>query len=327
MGRTILDVRNLKTYFYTKSGVVRAVDGVSLSVKEREIVGLVGESGCGKSVTALSIMRLVPEPGKIVEGEIYFMDKNILALTDEEIRKIRGKEMAMIFQNPSSSLNPVFTTGYQVAEPIMLHLLKSKEEASTLTTQLFNKVEISDPQRRTREYPHQLSGGMKQRVMIAMAISCKPKLLIADEPTTALDVTVQAQIMNLIRELRNDIGSAILLITHDMGLVAENCDRVAVMYAGKIVESAPVEEIFSDPKHPYTQLLLSSIPRPDRDIDKLTVIKGEVPDPISPPPGCRFAPRCPYVMDICIEKYPTMLSINDNHLAACHLYINKSDDV
>jgi peptide/nickel transport system ATP-binding protein len=327
LGRTILDVRNLKTYFYTKSGVVRAVDGVSLSVKEREIVGLVGESGCGKSVTALSIMRLVPEPGKIVEGEIYFMDKNILALTDEEIRKIRGKEMAMIFQNPSSSLNPVFTTGYQVAEPIMLHLLKSKEEASTLTTQLFNKVEISDPQRRTREYPHQLSGGMKQRVMIAMAISCKPKLLIADEPTTALDVTVQAQIMNLIRELRNDIGSAILLITHDMGLVAENCDRVAVMYAGKIVESAPVEEIFSDPKHPYTQLLLSSIPRPDRDIDKLTVIKGEVPDPISPPPGCRFAPRCPYVMDICIEKYPTMLSINDNHLAACHLYINKSDDV
>lgn len=326
MGRTILDVRNLKTYFYTKSGVVRAVDGVSLSVKEREIVGLVGESGCGKSVTALSIMRLVPEPGKIVEGEIYFMDKNILFLTEEEIRKIRGKEMAMIFQNPSSSLNPVFTTGYQVAEPIMLHLLKSKEEASTLTTQLFNKVEISDPQRRTREYPHQLSGGMKQRVMIAMAISCKPKLLIADEPTTALDVTVQAQIMNLIRDLRNDIGSAILLITHDMGLVAENCDRVAVMYAGKIVESAPVEEIFSEPKHPYTQLLLSSIPRPDRDIDKLTVIRGEVPDPINPPQGCRFAPRCPYAMDICIQKYPEMLSINDNHLVACHLYTNKSED-
>jgi len=326
LGRTILDVRNLKTYFYTKSGVVRAVDGVSLSVKEREIVGLVGESGCGKSVTALSIMRLVPEPGKIVEGEIYFMDKNILFLTEEEIRKIRGKEMAMIFQNPSSSLNPVFTTGYQVAEPIMLHLLKSKEEASTLTTQLFNKVEISDPQRRTREYPHQLSGGMKQRVMIAMAISCKPKLLIADEPTTALDVTVQAQIMNLIRDLRNDIGSAILLITHDMGLVAENCDRVAVMYAGKIVESAPVEEIFSEPKHPYTQLLLSSIPRPDRDIDKLTVIRGEVPDPINPPQGCRFAPRCPYAMDICIQKYPEMLSINDNHLVACHLYTNKSED-
>ncbi len=317
---TILDIRNLKTYFYTKNGVVRAVDGVNLTVEEKEIVGLVGESGCGKSVTALSIMRLVPEPGKIIEGEIYFIGKNILKLSDEEIRKIRGKEMAMIFQNPSSSLNPVFTTGYQVAEPIMLHLQYKKEEADNIVAKLFSKVKISEPLRRVKEFPHQLSGGMKQRVMIAMAISCKPKLLIADEPTTALDVTVQAQIMNLIKELRDEIGSAILLITHDMGLVAENCDKVAVMYAGKIVESANVEELFSNPSHPYTQLLLSSIPRPDRDIDRLAVIKGEVPDPINPPPGCRFAPRCPYAFELCKMKSPDMTIIRDNHLVACHLY-------
>lgn len=318
--REILRIRDLRTYFYTKSGVVKAVDGVDLSVEEGETVGLVGESGCGKSVTALSIMRLVPEPGRIVSGEIYFDGKNLLKLTDEEMRKIRGKDLAMIFQNPSTSLNPVFRSGYQVAEPVMLHLSYKKDIADSFVYNLLKRVEIPDPDKKAKSYPHQLSGGMKQRVMIAMSVACKPKLLIADEPTTALDVTIQEQIMKLIRDLKDEIGSAILLITHDMGLVAENCDKVSVMYAGKIVESAPVELLFSSPKHPYTKLLLSSIPRPDTDIDKLTVISGEVPDPLNPLPGCRFAPRCPFVRDICLKEYPRYISINRNHFVACHLY-------
>jgi oligopeptide/dipeptide ABC transporter ATP-binding protein len=317
----LLEVRGLKTHFFTREGVVKAVDGVDLTINEGDIVGLVGESGCGKSVTALSIMRLVPEPGRIVAGEIVFRGKNLLSLPEDEMRAIRGKEIAMVFQNPSTSLNPIFRAGFQVAEAIQVHEGLSEPEAQTHVIRLFERVEIPEPDTRSKNYPHELSGGMKQRVMIAMAVSCRPKLLIADEPTTALDVTIQAQILELMKELKEELGTAILLITHDLGIVAEICDIVAVMYAGKIAEVAPVEELFSDPKHPYTQLLLSSIPRPDKDIiDRLKVIRGVVPDPLNPPKGCRFVTRCPYAMKVCGEREPAPILIDRTHKITCFLY-------
>ncbi|MBT9164145.1 MAG: Oligopeptide transport ATP-binding protein OppD [candidate division WS2 bacterium] len=323
----LVDVRNLKTYFYTEDGVVPAVDRVSLRIKPGETLGVVGESGCGKSVTSLSIMRLIQQPpGKILEGEIFFKGENLLLKPEDEMRKVRGGDIAMIFQEPMTSLNPVYTVGDQVSEAIILHQELSKKDAIDKVVQIFKLVGISDAERRVNSYPHQMSGGMRQRVMIAMALSCNPDLLIADEPTTALDVTIQAQILELMKELKARLGMAIMLVTHNLGVVAEMAQNIMVMYAGKVVEYATAREIFKTPQHPYSYGLLYSVPRLDRGKSKepLLTIEGVVPNPYNMPPGCRFHPRCKFRMDSCDKEEPPLISIdNSERLVACWLFLHK----
>jgi oligopeptide/dipeptide ABC transporter ATP-binding protein len=317
----LLRIRNLRTYFYTSDGVVPAVDGVDLDISRGRTVGLVGESGSGKSVTSLSIMRLVPPPGKIVEGSEISLDGiDLLALTQEQMYEIRGGRVSMIFQEPMTSLNPVFTVGDQISEAILAHKKVNKSEAHKETIELLRQVGIPQPEQRYNAYPHEMSGGMRQRVMIAMALSCQPEMIICDEPTTALDVTIQAQILELLKELKRQRNTALLLITHDLGVIAEMAEEVAVMYAGKIVEHADVITLFKEPKHPYTQGLLSSIPVLASDrASRLNVIAGTVPNLLRLPPGCRFAPRCPHVMGICREREPALLT-EEKTKVACWLY-------
>jgi oligopeptide/dipeptide ABC transporter ATP-binding protein len=318
MAKSILDIQGLKTHFFTYNGVVRAVDGVDLSVNRNEVVGIVGETGCGKSVTVRSTMGLVPDPGLIVAGRILLDGENLLTKDDAELRQIRGRRMSMIFQNPLSSLNPVFTIGNQVGHVIGIHQAKTKKEALDRAIEVFELVRLPDPDRLLKKYPHELSGGMLQRVMIAMALSCRPEVLVADEPTTALDVTIQAQILSLMLRLKDETGTAIIIITHDLGVVAETCDRVAVMYAGLVVERGPVQAIFNQPLHPYTEGLLSSLPGQQPAGDELRTIEGLVPDLIHPPPGCRFHPRCPLAQEICEREVPELLAKGNGRAVACH---------
>jgi len=326
MPEPLLKVQSLKTHFFLERGVVKAVDGVDFEIKKGEIFGLVGETGCGKSVTSLSILRLIPTPpGKIVEGKVIFEGEDLLKKSNEEMRKIRGTKISMIFQDPHTSLDPVFTIGYQIAEPIELHQvieqhLISAEEVPRKVLEMLKLVRIPDPEHRVVEYPHQFSGGMKQRTMIAMMLSCNPSLLIADEPTTAVDVTIQAQILDLMRELRRKLGMSILIITHNLGVIAEMCDRVAVMYAGNIVEQADIATLFKSPKHPYSHALLAAVPKVGTERGELATIPGMVPSLITPPPGCKFHPRCPHAMDMCRKKFPQMFEVGKEHLARCHLY-------
>jgi oligopeptide/dipeptide ABC transporter ATP-binding protein len=320
----ILEIKNLKTQFFTESGAVKAVDSVDLVVKRGEVLGLVGESGCGKSVTSLSIMRLVGQPGRIVAGEIIFDDEDLLKLPEKRMVNIRGNRISMIFQQPQSSLNPVFRVGDQLTEAIALHQDVSKEEAEERSIELLRMVGIPEPRSRARAYPHELSGGMAQRVMIAMALACVPELLIADEPTTALDVTIQAQILDLMRNLRSKMDTAIILITHDLGVVAEMCDRVNVMYAGRIVEEAEIVDLFKSPKHPYTEALIGSTPILGETDKELTTIPGSVPNLIDLPPGCKFAPRCQarieHGLEQCTEEEPRLKEVAPNHWVRCWLY-------
>ena len=320
----LLEVRDLQTQFQTRAGLVRAVDGVSFYVDRGELLGIVGESGCGKSITALSIMRLIAPPGKIVNGEILFEEKNLLALSDEQMRAIRGDDIAMIFQDPMTSLNPVFTVGEQIAEALRLHRKLPRKAARAATIEAMKEVAIPDPARRVDDYPHQLSGGMRQRVMIAMALACDPKLLIADEPTTALDVTIQAQILELLNELRRTRELGVALITHDLGVVAEVADRVAVMYTGRIVEESPVNELFARPKHPYTEGLLRSVPKlTEAEVKKATrleTIEGTVPSPTALPPGCHFAPRCTHRMPRCEQGVIPLYDLEGGVRVRCVLY-------
>lgn len=320
----LLEIRDLHTHFVTDAGTVRAVDGVSLTVRKGETLGIVGESGCGKSVTALSVLRLIPNPpGKIVGGTITLDGRNLLTLPENEMRKVRGGSISMIFQEPMTSLNPVFTVGDQIAEGIRLHQRLSKRESWSKAIEMLRLVRIPDPDRRVKEYPHQMSGGMRQRVMIAMALSCNPHLLIADEPTTALDVTIQAQILELLSQLKTELGMAVMLITHDLGVVADTAARVAVMYAGRVVEEAPVLELFSDPRHPYTQGLLNSIPRIEKSErrPRLQAIPGMVPDLLDLPRGCKFQARCAKVFDACRGDEPPLKAVGSaDHFVRCCLY-------
>jgi oligopeptide/dipeptide ABC transporter ATP-binding protein len=320
----LLEVKNLKTYFYTEDGVVKAVDGVDFYVNSGEVLGLVGESGCGKSVSALSIMRLIGPPGKILEGEILFEGQDLVRATEKEMMKVRGNRISMIFQQPQSALNPVFRTGEQIAEVLSIHQHLGREPGRKRAIELLTLVGIPEPERRVESYPHELSGGMAQRVMIAMALACEPDLLIADEPTTALDVTIQAQILDLMRDLRTRIHSAVILITHDLGVIAEMADRVAVMYAGEVVEQSPVASLFEAPHHPYTIGLIGSVPVMGEIRERLDVIPGSVPNLINLPVGCRFAPRCAarlkYKLSICAEKRPNLIGIASDHIVRCWLY-------
>jgi len=315
----LLEIDELRTWFYTDDGVAKAVDGVSYSIEAGRTLGVVGESGCGKSVTAMSILQLVPTPpGKYIGGEIRFRGENLLEYGEPAMRKIRGNEISVIFQEPMTSLNPVFRVGDQIGEALRLHEGMNRHEARERSIQLLRQVGIPSPESRVDEYPHQLSGGMKQRIMIAMALACNPALLIADEPTTALDVTIQAQILDLLRDLQRDKGMSILLITHDLGVVAENADDVVVMYAGKVVERAPVEALFETPRHPYTLGLFRSLPKLDSKVERLEVIEGNVPNPLEFPSGCKFRPRCPFATDQCGSSEPGLESIGEQHEVACH---------
>ncbi len=322
----LLEVKNLKTYFYTEDGVVKAVDGVDFYVSPGEVMGLVGESGCGKSVTSLSIMRLVSMPGKVVEGEIIFDGKDLLKYTEEQMVHIRGNRISMIFQQPQTALNPVFRVGDQISEVLHIHQSLGKEAGRARAVELLKMVGIPEPERRAESFPHELSGGMAQRVMIAMALACVPDLLIADEPTTALDVTIQAQILGLMKDLREKIGTSIILITHDLGVVAEMAERVAVMYAGRIVEQTDVKTLFEQPLHPYTQGLIGSIPILGKLKDRLEVIPGSVPNLVNLPPGCQFAPRCKARLEhrlaICVEQEPQLLEVTTGHSVRCWLYFD-----
>jgi oligopeptide/dipeptide ABC transporter ATP-binding protein len=322
--KPLLEVKNLKTYFYTEDGVVRAVDGVSFEVYPGEVLGLVGESGCGKSVTSLSIMRLISKPGRIDEGEILLDGENLLKLPEDEMIKVRGNRISMIFQQPQTALNPVFKVGDQLAEVLDVHQDLGKDAGWKRAVALLKMVGVPDPERRAEAYPHELSGGMAQRVMIAMALACVPELLIADEPTTALDVTIQAQILDLMRDLRREMGTSVILITHDLGVVAEMAERVAVMYAGEIVEQTDVNTLFDQPLHPYTQGLIGSIPILGEIKEQLDVIPGSVPNLVNLPPGCRFAPRCQarfkYACTICAEVKPELEEVKPGHLVRCWLY-------
>ena len=315
----LLEVKDLATYFYTLEGVVKAVDGITYDLEEGETLGLVGESGCGKSVSALSLMRLIPwPPGKITSGEIIFQGENLLEMADSEMRKIRGNKIAMVFQEPMTSLNPVLTIGRQLTETLELHLGMDKETARHRAVELIQLVGISDAEQRLAQYPHQFSGGMRQRIMIAMALSCNPKLLIADEPTTALDVTIQAQILELMKRLCTDFGTALLVITHNLGVVARYADRVNVMYAGKIIERGTARDIYGSPRHPYTLGLLKSVPRLDEPRRmKLDPIEGQPPDLIGLPPGCSFRDRCLFAVEKCATDIPPLMDIVDGHSAAC----------
>ncbi len=320
----ILEVRHLKTYFYTEDGVVKAVDGVDFDVRRGEIVALVGESGCGKSVTSFSIMQLVGIPGKIVNGEVLFNGRDLLKMPESEVRQLRGDRLAMIFQQPTSCLNPVFRVGDQISEVLEIHRGMDKKEGWERAVELLRTVGIPEPEKRVSAFPHELSGGMAQRVMIAMALACEPELLIADEPTTALDVTIQAQILDLMRGLQSKLGTSIILITHDMGVVAEMAARVSVMYAGRIVEQAEVNTLFDEPYHPYTRGLLASVPIMGVVKERLDTIPGSVPNLIDLPPGCKFAPRCQariqHNLHICTEKEPDLIEFEPGHKVRCWLY-------
>jgi len=320
----LLDVRNLHTYFYTEDGVVKAVDGVDFTVGRGEVLGLVGESGCGKSVTSLSIMRLIGVPGKVVEGEIIFEGRNLLELSEGEMVHMRGNRMSMIFQQPQSSLNPVFKVGDQVAEVLQIHQNMGKEESWNKSVELLRLVGIPDTESKAHAFPHEMSGGQAQRVMIAMALALNPQLLIADEPTTALDVTIQAQILDLMRDLRTRMDTSVILITHDLGVISEMADRVAVMYAGRIVEQADIRTLFARPVHPYTLGLMASIPVLGTVKEVLDVIPGSVPNLVNLPPGCQFAPRCrdrmKYQLSICTEVEPDLIPVEPEHIVRCWLY-------
>ena len=322
MSKILLEVKNLHTHFFTGGTVVKAVDGVNISLRQGETLGIVGESGSGKSITALSIMRLIPSPpGKIVAGEIIFEDRNLLKLSEKEMRNIRGNEIAMIFQDPMTSLNPVLTIGDQIAESLIIHQKISKKEALIKVVDLLESVGISEAKKRIKDYPHQFSGGMRQRVMIAMAMACSPKLLIADEPTTALDVTIQAQILDLMRKLKTDFNTSIIMITHDLGVVAEICENVVVMYAGSPVEYTDTITIFKDPKHPYTLGLLASIPKiHDEKKERLEPINGTTPDLSVEILGCKFRERCTYAKEVCAIESPTLKEVSPGHYVNCHLY-------
>lgn len=320
----ILEIKGLKTQFFTEAGIVRAVDGIDIHVKRGEVLGVVGESGCGKSVTSLSIMRLVSQPGKIVEGQIVFDNQDLLKLSESQMIKIRGNRISMIFQQPQSCLNPVFKIGDQLSEVLHIHQDLGKEAGQKRAIQLLSMVGIPEPESRIHAYPHEMSGGMAQRVMIAMALACVPELLIADEPTTALDVTIQAQILDLMRNLRSKMETSIILITHDLGVVAEMCDRVVVMYAGRVVEEAPIEELFASPKHPYTAALIGSTPVLGQAEKELVTIPGSVPNLVDLPQGCKFAPRCMARLEndltICTEEEPELKSIAPNRKVRCWLH-------
>jgi oligopeptide transport system ATP-binding protein len=314
---SLLEIRDLKTYFFTEAGVVKAVDGANVDVKPKETVGLVGESGSGKTVTALSALRIIPKPGRIVTGSVTFDGEDVLAKSEEQMRQLRGPKMAMVFQDPSSSLNPLYTVEKQLSDILMLHRKLSKKEASQRAEYLLDLVGIQDPKTRLKAYPHELSGGMKQRIAIARALSCEPSLLFADEPTTNLDVTVQAQVLELMKKLQHDLGMSMVMITHDMGIIADMTERVTIMYAGRVMEAADTKTIFHEPKHPYTEALLAAVPRVDqRKI--LEVIPGNIPNLIEPPPGCVFSPRCKYAKQACIDAVPPLEEIGKNHSAACH---------
>ncbi len=327
--KPLLEVKNLKTYFYTEDGVVKAVDGVDFYVNQGEVLGLVGESGCGKSVTSFSVMRLVGVPGKVVDGDIFFSGVNLLKIPESEMVKMRGNRISMIFQQPQSSLNPVFTVGDQVAEVLQIHQSLDKEASWKRAVELLGMVGIPDTANKAKAYPHEMSGGQAQRVMIAMALALAPELLIADEPTTALDVTIQAQILDLMREMQTRLGTSVILITHDLGIIAEMAHRVAVMYAGRIVEQAEVKEQFAHPLHPYTMGLIGSIPVLGRVTDTLDVIPGSVPNLVNLPAGCRFAPRCrmreQYDLAICTEVEPELIEVRPNHDVRCWLYASQGD--
>ncbi|MBT4269442.1 MAG: ABC transporter ATP-binding protein [Deltaproteobacteria bacterium] len=315
----MLEIRDLKTHFFTYHGVIKAVDGVSLTINREEVLGIVGETGCGKSITARSILKLIQDPGRIMDGTIHLDGEDILSKSEKEMQHIRGGKVSMIFQNPLSSLNPIFTIGEQVCHIIRIHQGNDKKAARERALEMFSQVRLPNPNRLLKKYPHELSGGQLQRVMIAMALSCEPDLLIADEPTTALDVTIQAQILTLMLRLKEETRTSILLISHDLGVIAELCDKVAIMYAGKIVELASATDIFNRPLHPYTEGLMSSIPGEGKPGDKLETIKGIVPNLIAPPPGCRFHPRCPIAEPVCSRKSPTLTEDQTGHSVACHL--------
>ena len=325
MTDTLLDIRGLKTWFKVDDGMVRAVDGVDLHIDRGETVGVVGESGCGKTVTARSVLKLIDmPPGRFEAGEILWRGRDVIPLDQDEMNKIRAREIAIIFQEPMTSLNPVYTVGDQIAEVLRQHQNLGRKQAIDGAIEMLRLVNIPNPAKRVHDYPHQFSGGMRQRVMIAMAMSCRPKLLIADEPTTALDVTIQAQILELMQEMKQRRGMAIMLITHAMGVVAETCQRVVVMYAGKVVEEAPVEALFGNPRHPYTQGLIRSIPRVDRAAaadhkKRLEAIPGTVPSLLEPPPGCRFAARCRHATDICVRSMPPLKEVSPGHFVRCVL--------
>lgn len=322
--KTLLEVKDLKTYFFTEDGVVKAVDGVDFEVGRGEVLGLVGESGCGKSVTSFSIMRLVDPPGRIVGGEILFEGRNLVEMDEKNLTSVRGNQISMIFQQPQSSLNPVFTVGDQIVEVLRIHSNMSREESWQRAVELMRLVGIPDAEKKARAYPHEMSGGQAQRIMIAMALALNPVLLIADEPTTALDVTIQAQILDLMRDLRNRLNTSVILITHDLGVIAEMADRVAVMYAGQIIEEAPVLALFDAPAHPYTQGLIASVPVLGEVKEELHIIEGNVPDLIEMPPGCRFAPRCEarerFGLKICTVKEPDLIQKDKDHPVRCWLY-------
>jgi oligopeptide/dipeptide ABC transporter ATP-binding protein len=320
MADRILQIKDLRTYFFTRAGAIKAVEGLSLALSRGETLALVGESGSGKSVTALSILRLVPPPGRIVSGQIYFEGEDLLKFSQEQMRRLRGRQIAMIFQDPMTSLNPVYTVGEQIAEAIRYHLGLERRRAWARAVELMERVRIPDAKRRAKNYPHELSGGMRQRAMIAMALCCNPKLLIADEPTTALDVTIQAEILDLLGELKRDFGLSMLLITHDLGIVAETANAVSVMYAGQIVEQAPTRELFSNPRHPYTEGLLNCLPRPAQggaERRRLRAIEGSVPDLLNLPAGCSFAPRCSYAVEECRAREIPLLEVSDGHRSRC----------
>jgi peptide/nickel transport system ATP-binding protein len=316
--RSILKIQgDLKTHFFTYDGVARAVDGVNFEIFEGESFGMVGETGCGKSVTALSVLRLVDPPGRIVSGEILFEGQDLLKMNQKQIQQVRGNQIGMIFQDPMSSLNPVMTVGFQLKESIRLHRGVGEKKAQHLAVGMLEQVRIPDPPKAMRRFPHELSGGMQQRIMIAIALCCRPKLIIADEPTTALDVTIQAQILRLIRDLKQDFGSSMLMITHNLGLVSKYCDRVGVMYAGSLVELCGVSDVFSEPLHPYTRGLIEAIPKVKVERERLPVIGGRIPDIIHPPPGCKFHPRCNEAVSRCSEQRPPLREIKPGHWVAC----------
>jgi oligopeptide/dipeptide ABC transporter ATP-binding protein len=324
INENILEVKSLKTQYFTEAGIVRAVDGIDIVVKRGEVLGIVGESGCGKSVTSLSVMGLISHPGRVVDGEVLFDEMDLLKASEKQMMDIRGNRISMIFQQPQSSLNPVFRVGDQIAEVLLNHQDISKDEAHKRTLELLTMVGIPEPESRMKSYPHEMSGGMAQRVMIAMALACVPELLIADEPTTALDVTIQAQILDLMRNLKSQMDTAIILITHDLGVVAEMCDRVSVMYAGRIVEEALIEDLFARPKHPYTAALIGSTPVLGQADKELDTIPGSVPNLINLPAGCKFAPRCEarieHQLTRCTEDEPELIEMAPNHRVRCWLY-------
>ena len=317
-GEVILEVNNLHTYFFTRTAVVKAVDGISFYLRRGETLGIVGESGCGKTVTALSLLRLVPRPaGKIVEGEVLLDGEDLVQKSDDEMRQVRGRKISMILQDPQTSLNPVFNIGNQLTEALAVARKEARKGMWGRAVEALRRVNVAAPERRLEDFPHQMSGGMKQRVVGAIAMSCEPEIIIADEPTTALDVTIQLQYLRLLKEIQAQTGLAIIFITHDFGVVARMCDRVAVMYAGRIVEHGPVRDIFNHPSHPYTEALMASVPKLEERVDRLYSIEGQPPRLFDLPPGCRFAPRCPHAQSQCLEEYPSSFPIREGHTADC----------